>query len=825
MIPLDAISVVLDESTGLRVTIASDSLDDPIDSTEALPELPTGVLGKKSANVQSAHINYSLETLQNGYQPLAIKEVRRYSLTIHYLDTGHSKDATSLQVNTSLRNGKNAKWNLRKIMGTQTGEFQVTNYIGTAWIEVEGYPRIKLEIAPEKIDYEVEYRSMVEAIANQCQQLLLDWNTPTTHTFSPDPEQSKRTLLEQFLFLRHCMGSDRLELYLEILRRNPHHGLCHEERWGAEVDTRFYLDPIRYGRDWVRSPGYKRNCFKGWLPQEIVSERKQETLDTGPNRFVKYALGHFSSICQTIVEHDDIEGAANDEAIAMKESLDTFLGQHWLREVGELDQIPLNNQTLLRRDGYRQLLEAWFLSDMAAQLNWEGRADAYDGNNRDVATLYEFWLYFELLELLSEEVGCERIDPPAPPYTDSALPFIVRVENGLRVNLKQGRASYTAFRLCSEEGIKNRLNLYYNRSFQQCPVLQPGSYSRPLRPDYSLVILPESIAQKHNDPFTAENEAENSGQITYLHFDAKYRVESITDIFGQGTDKEAEAVRREEKVTKTYRRGDLYKMHTYNEAIRRTVGSYVIYPGTDTAKNSDFKKYHEILPGVGAFVLRPTLGNGEPSAEGRECFAKFLRDVVLHQSDRMTQSFRMQQSTHRIVKETPKKVRSQFVANPETPVILGYMKDADEIEGFAKGKFFYCRATDHNGVPVKIDLSISEGTLLLGYTGQYQQRVSAGWCAEITRCQLLKGRQLGKAIGKTPSQPEGHYLLFHLAEPWPFQPRNLNGIAPPAGGLTVQKTWFDIASAPETNLALKMQNPSIPAIPGQIDPFEADYGD
>jgi predicted component of viral defense system (DUF524 family) len=800
VISLDAISIILDEPSGLAVTIAASRLDDPIDCTSELPELPDGFLGKLATKNTKAPIIYSPDARHKGRQPLSIKEVRRYSLTVHFLNQGSDLDASALKVESSLRNGKNAKWNLRKIRGTQTGELQIINYIGTAWIQIQDFPRIKLEITPEKIDYEVEYRSMVESIASQCQQLLLEWNTPTTLSFTPNPEEAKRTLLEQFLFLRHSLGTDRLDLYLEILGRNPHRGLLHEDRWGSDADSRFFRDPIRYGREWLKVPGDNTGYFKGRLPHEINSSHKRETLDTAPNRFVKYALGQFLGICQAVIEHSKIEGAANDEAIAMGESLEIFLAQQWLWEVGELDQIPFNNQTLLRREGYRQLLEAWFLSDVAAQLDWEGREDAYDGNNRDVATLYEYWLYFEFLTLLTEDVGCEHIAAPIASNNDSALPFIAQVEGkGIRVNLKQGRASYSAFRFTSKDGIVNRLNLYFNRAFQQQPVLKSGSYSRPLRPDYSLVILPESIAEKHKNPYTAEAEAESSGQITYLHFDAKYRVETITDIFGNGSVSEAEEERREEKVTRTYKRGDLYKMHTYNEAIRRTVGSYVLYPGTDLASNPDFKKYHELLPGVGAFVMRPTVKDGAPSADGREVLAKFLKDVVIHQADRMTQSFRIRQTTHKIVKDSPKEVISggisRMIANPETPVILGYMKTEEDMELFRDKKFFYCWATDKKGTPVKLDLSISAGTLLLGYTGPHQQRVSTHWCAEITRCELVTGNQLKERVHVTPKQDISHYLLFHLEEPWSLAPRDLTGIAPPAGGLAVQKKWIDIAGA------------------------------
>ena len=41
---------------------------------------------------------------------------------------------------------------------------------------------------------------------------------------------------------------------------------------------------------------------------------------------------------------------------------------------------------------------------------------------------------------------------------------------------------------------------------------------------------------------------------------------------------------KQDSVTNTYKRGDLLKMHTYNDAIRRTVGSYVLYPGDFDSK-------------------------------------------------------------------------------------------------------------------------------------------------------------------------------------------------------------------------------------------------
>src|SRR3982074_3376562 len=79
----------------------------------------------------------------------------------------------------------------------------------------------------------------------------------------------------------------------------------------------------------------------------------------------------------------------------------------------------------------------------------------------------------------------------------------------------------------------------------------------------------------------------------------------------------------------TAKRADLLKMHAYRDAIRRTAGSYVLYPGLPgrDAESRSFPEYHEILPGLGAFLLRP----GEfGEADGSTALEGFLSDLFDH---------------------------------------------------------------------------------------------------------------------------------------------------------------------------------------------------
>lgn len=78
-------------------------------------------------------------------------------------------------------------------------------------------------------------------------------------------------------------------------------------------------------------------------------------------------------------------------------------------------------------------------------------------------------------------------------------------------------------------------------------------------------------------------------------------------------------------------------MHAYRDAIRRTAGAYVLYPGNDgddkRFEEFDHRGFHEVLPGLGAFAIRP---KADGSADGMVSLSKFLDEVIEHLSNRTT---------------------------------------------------------------------------------------------------------------------------------------------------------------------------------------------
>ena len=513
---------------------------------------------------------------ERGLHNLRIFELRDYVWELRGTESGAHP---SIEVTSSLEHSLDRElWRARG----NHGRFRFVNYLGSAWMEatVAGQPpfRIPFEVASPKLDYEKEYRSMVETIGEECQQLLLEWGTPASLNLAVDPEKQTQTLLEQFLFLRHVLGPDRLHLYLETIARRSHSRLERELEWkpfGTADPAFLAIDPLRRGRDWQRIRGRV-------LPAEMRTERKFESADTPPNQFVKFALLGFRELCDSVLQakRNGQQAFAPDDSVALEatsmlRSLDVLQAQPLFDDVGELRRIPFESTTLQRREGYREILLAWLMLDAAAQLDWPGREDSYNGTTRDVATLYEFWLYFLLVRAFRDRLGMTPEQDPLA-KVDGALPFCCRADDGrLVINLRQREASFSRFRW-QQDGGELRVHFFYNRSFGRKGVGERGSYSKTFRPDFTLVIIPDEFDQA--DWSAAERTAEKAGRIAYLHFDAKYRGENLPGLFGDAEKEDDQPDDDHLRASGTVKRVDLYKMHTYNEAIRRTVGSYVLYP-------------------------------------------------------------------------------------------------------------------------------------------------------------------------------------------------------------------------------------------------------
>ena len=826
MTRLAAIKIPL--ADGVRLLLA------PVDETT--PELglgpqnflPIGWEGKFGN--ETSPILYDSTASASGMHPLAVVEVAAFHWELQ-VDVPQSCDELDLLSSISGSIARN-QWHARRTSGWLHGDFRFTIYLGAAWFELQnrlGQPiarRVHFEVITEKMGYAQEYRAMVEAIVSRCSQLLLDWGTPTALNIAVDPEKQAQTLLERFLFLRHVLGPDRLDLYLETLARRPHSTLHRERVWqpGALASpVAFARDPLLFGRHWEEAPE-EAGMIGGFNAQEILTERKYDSLDTPPNRFAKFALQTFRCICEDVIDSkitnrdtgrtmvlNQERGAAWQEAVQMRDTLDACLAMPFFADIGPLHRIPFESQALQKREGYREILHAWLMLDVAAQIDWPGRNDAYDGTNRDVATLYEFWLYFVLIDLFQKQLGMVWLRDK-PESGDGPLPFCCKsTDGGMRINLKRGQDSFCRFRW-EHDGQGLLVHFFYNRLFREQPsILEDGSYSKSFRPDYTAVVLPAEYEAKCWR--TAEELAEAAGTISYLHFDAKYRIDKLKDLFGAA--EETDADRQEAKSTGTVKNADLYKMHTYNEAIRRTVGSFVLYPGTDFKKDyrgpedmrSIYRRYHEIIPGIGAFAIKPRVANGNQDAHGLECLRTFLQDFLKHQASKFTQSHRINFWTHETLRESPAAYTTampnfQSSAKPpkDTQVLLAFVRDEDGSEACRKTSVFFCHAVERNvaaswepGAPTDLNFDPFRSDLFLAYA----QNRSASWIAEVREVRLVTAAERAAELETTVADMKAsYYYRFQLANIRDIAPHDVSELVYRRSGKPIAKTLSELAACP-----------------------------
>ena len=142
-------------------------------------------------------------------------------------------------------------------------------------------------------------------------------------------------------------------------------------------------------------------------------------------------------------------------------------------------------------------------------------------------------------------------------------------------------------------GLKPNITIRVNPTFKRA---DDSAYSTPLRPD--VVVEVDGVCHI---------------------FDAKYRLDRFDVIDADADDGDAA----------TYKRADLYKMHTYRDAISSVKTAFVVYPGSEFVffdrsgtKRAD-PSAMQLPDGVGAVPLRPI--DADPS----EVLRDTLRALVI----------------------------------------------------------------------------------------------------------------------------------------------------------------------------------------------------
>ena len=85
--------------------------------------------------------------------------------------------------------------------------------------------------------------------------------------------------------------------------------------------------------------------------------------------------------------------------------LDSVLASPLFRRTGRLTRMPVANQVLLRRPGYRDLVRIHQQTQLASTLTWDGAGLVFHSGQRDVATLFEYWVFLHIARVVADICG------------------------------------------------------------------------------------------------------------------------------------------------------------------------------------------------------------------------------------------------------------------------------------------------------------------------------------------------------------------------------------------------------------------------------------
>jgi len=658
--------------------------------------------------LEGCFYNYRFEKFEESYNEIQIRE--------------------NAVIRNSLRKGKSE------------GRISPNIYVGSLPLEIinlasqEIIETLYLEVLPTKLDadynkkedrdFRANYEFMLGDIAEKCTELLLQIDSPVYQNFETDFYRSPQTVYQRFAFVKSLINTDEFNEAVIKVISNP------TTRWTNESVNTDVSAIRRVDRHTARHLVSVSNRIKTdrtvggltSLPSKIENLKKIETIDTHENRFVKHVLNTFLQFireCEDLFRKSGYE-KSSVEAKALAGKMENQLHHSFFSDISKPAVLKLNSPALQRKSGYREILNAWLKFDLSLRLVWRGGDDIYKAGKRDIAVLYEYWLFFQLYNLVREKFKINKILHQTELGANVYSHLLEETSDGLQLLLKSG--SYTALDgEYEKDKWKFRIRFNYNKTFKgktKYSQKSEGSWTKSLRPDYTLSMWPSELT---------DEQAEQEERIVHIHFDSKYKVqhflipdsvetgiEDPDEISGDPAEIDSLTKDKKDELKGIYKNADLMKMHAYKDAIRRTGGAYVIYPGTE--KQETLKGFHEIIPGLGAFAIRPVKSENGADKNGMGALSDFIDEVIDNFKNSASQQKRYAAKTFEIFKKDSSKIKEPLPYNvipDETYVLVGYCSHPENITGFYEKEGLYNIRMDDEKGAIELSEKLTKSRYLL----------------------------------------------------------------------------------------------------------------
>ncbi|MBE0482895.1 MAG: DUF2357 domain-containing protein [Bacterioplanes sp.] len=377
----------------------------------------------------------------------------------------------------------------------------------------------------------------------------------------------------------------------------------------------------------------KQDFANGQYDKRYAVEKKQLSVDTPENRFIKMAvskskrqLAEFEQKLRQsnqAPERQRLSDSFLNELHSWQQPLQKVLGQSFLKEVGAYKGLNRESLVLQQKTGYSAVYRIW--QELKFYLDVFGNQSSI--SMKSVAEIYEVWCFLCLKQILEQDLGFELVENSATKLAQNDF---------FEYQLKDGFAG--AFRFKRSDGVTARLA-------HEPKFTKKGKSIRSYLVNQEPDIVLEVTLPKSADLTKADSSEEK--QFIWL-FDAKYRIKTEKNRFDDSN---------EDIESTDYVPDDaINQMHRYRDALirlseprlskspsskiegqpakksRPVFGAFALYPGffdQATTPNPYAAAIEEV--GIGAFALLPSqneLSQTESEYCGHQWLLEFLQTQI-----------------------------------------------------------------------------------------------------------------------------------------------------------------------------------------------------
>ncbi|MCA0984293.1 DUF2357 domain-containing protein [Halobacillus yeomjeoni] len=449
------------------------------------------------------------------------------------------------------------------------GQLQFMNEVGFTEFEIKddqhSLAQITIELFPTKLDYKEDYQKLLDEVSEEIYNLAFHFMKKTfigaskISSKAPSPVEFYRLLTHYF---------ERFIQAVRRIERQPHHELITEYQQ-VRADQIKRMDNVsrRYLRKrphlFKETPNGTSIGDKKLMPAQGLNAKKRLSYDTLENRFVKFMIQRLVGKINGLMENLRFYQKNNPNADQtvyhkleqMEVQLNGLIRRRFWRQISDLDRSVLS-LVMQMKQGYRDAYMIYLILSQGLSLQGE----IFKMSVKDVATLYEYWTYLKMGQILHKK------------YIPVEQDIIKVKKSGLFVDLDQSK---TAKRSFIHPKTDEQITLSFQERHQDPPTVRQ-------KPDIML-----SIEKK-----------DTSYEYHYI-FDAKYRID-----FNQ--DKTASPGPMEDDINTMHRYRDAWVYKHQGPYERHAFGAYVLFPWMDEENYDNHPFYKSIDEvNIGGFPFLP----------------------------------------------------------------------------------------------------------------------------------------------------------------------------------------------------------------------------